>query len=32
MFANQRDVESTKRFHAIQEQIVKKAKIIYLYD
>ncbi len=32
MFANQRDVESTKRFHAIQEQTVKKAKIIYLYD
>lgn len=31
MFANQRDVESTKRFHAIQEQTVKK-KIIYLYD
>lgn len=32
MFANQRDVESTKRFHTLQEQTVKKAKIIYLYD
>lgn len=32
MFANQRDVESTERFHAIQKQTVKKAKIIYLYD
>jgi|GEM_PF-6465526 hypothetical protein len=32
MFANQRDVESTKRFHAIQEQTVKKKSYIYMID
>ncbi len=32
MFTNQQDKESTERFHTLQEQTVKKAKIIYLYD
>ena len=32
MFANQRDVESTKRFHTLQEQTVKKKSYIYMID
>ena len=32
MSTNQQNGKSTETFHTIQEQIVKKTKIIYLYD